>query len=79
MCPERLPFERRPRSVQARHRARQIQVSFEHDMAALAVSNISLSHNQMSGLRLLLREHGCDSFWPTDPGAGKTDHGWPTT
>ena len=71
--PERLPFDADPALFRLGIEARQIQVSFEHDMAALAVSNIQpLPHQIEAVYDCFLREPRLRFLLADDPGAGKT-------
>jgi superfamily II DNA or RNA helicase len=71
--PERLPFDADPVLFRLGIEARQIQVSFEHDMAALAVSNIQpLPHQIEAVYDCFLREPRVRFLLADDPGAGKT-------
>jgi superfamily II DNA/RNA helicase len=71
--PERLPFDADPALFRLGIEARRIQVSFEHDMAALAVSNIQpLPHQIEAVYDCFLREPRVRFLLADDPGAGKT-------
>src|SRR6266536_4109301 len=71
--PERLLFDANPALFRLGIEARRIQVSFEHDMAALAVSNIQPFPHQLEAVYdCFLREPRLRFLLADDPGAGKT-------
>jgi superfamily II DNA/RNA helicase len=71
--PDRLPFDADPALFRLGVEARRIRVSFEHDMAALAVSNIQpLPHQIEAVYDCFLREPRIRFLLADDPGAGKT-------
>ncbi len=71
--PDRLPFDADPVMLRLGIEARRIQVSFEYDMAALAVSNIQpLPHQIEAVYDCFLREPRVRFLLADDPGAGKT-------
>jgi superfamily II DNA or RNA helicase len=66
-------FDADPHRFRLGIEARRIQVAFEHDMAALAVSNIQpLPHQLEAVYDCLLREPRVRFLLADDPGAGKT-------
>jgi hypothetical protein len=72
-APDLLPFDADPALFRLGIEARRIQVSFAHDMAALAVSNIQpLPHQIEAVYDCFLREPRVRFLLADDPGAGKT-------
>lgn len=72
-APDRPRFDADPARFRLGIEARRIQVSFEHDMAALAVSNIRpLPHQLEAVYECFLREPRIRYLLADDPGAGKT-------
>ncbi|MDQ6840541.1 MAG: SNF2-related protein, partial [Actinomycetota bacterium] len=70
---ERLLFDADPAMFRLGIEARRIQVSFAHEMAALAVSNIQpLPHQIEAVYDCFLREPRVRFLLADDPGAGKT-------